>query len=188
METVTTSLPGLLLIKPNAHKDERGFFFESWQVDRYQSLGIPGSAWAQDNISSSKKGVLRGLHFQVPRSQGKLVSVLRGSIFDVAVDLRLGSPTFGKHLSLEISESNLHQVWIPKGFAHGFLVLSDIAIVCYKASELYYPEDEQTLLWNDPSLNISWPTFDGAPIVSPKDMQGKRLEHFSKTELPTFRS
>lgn len=187
METLTTSLPGLLLIKPSAHQDDRGFFFESWHSQRYQSLGLDDNSWAQDNVSSSKKGVLRGLHFQIPKSQGKLITVLFGEIYDVAVDLRWGSPTFGKYLGFNLSEKNLNQLWIPKGFAHGFLVLSDRAIVSYKASDFYFPKDERTLLWNDPSLSISWPALDNPPIISDKDKRGTLLKDFSQTELPQYR-
>ncbi|NBX77206.1 MAG: dTDP-4-dehydrorhamnose 3,5-epimerase [Proteobacteria bacterium] len=186
METTSTALPGLLHIKPHAFRDERGFFFESWQSDRYQALGIPGNHWAQDNVSCSKKGVLRGLHFQFPRGQGKLVTVLQGEVYDVAVDVRLGSPTFGQHLGFNLSDKNFHQLWIPSGFAHGFLVLSDFAIVSYKASGLYYPEDEKTLIWNDPALSISWPRLDVTPTVSAKDLRGLRLEKFSQTDLPAY--
>jgi dTDP-4-dehydrorhamnose 3,5-epimerase len=186
VETSSTALPGLLLIKPNTFRDERGFFIESWQSDRYQTLGVPENTWAQDNVSHSKKGVLRGLHFQIPRAQGKLITVLQGEIYDVVVDIRVGSPTFGQHLGFNLSDKNLHQLWIPKGFAHGFLVLSDLAIVSYKASELYYPEDEKTLIWNDPALSISWPLSNISPTVSEKDMRGLSLERFSQNELPPY--
>lgn len=186
METISTSLPGLLLLKPDSHSDERGFFFESWQSERYLSLGIPEKAWAQDNVSSSKKGVLRGLHFQTPRGQGKLVSVLHGEIYDVAVDIRQGSPTFGKHLGFQLSNKNFHQLWIPSGFAHGFLVVSDWAVVSYKASERYHQEDEKTLLWNDPELSISWPVLNQSFVISQKDLSGKPLTDFSQIDLPTF--
>lgn len=186
METISTAVPGLILLKPNPFRDERGFFLESWQSGRYHALGIPETTWAQDNVSCSKKGVLRGLHFQYPRTQGKLITVLQGEVYDVVVDIRNGSPTFGQHLGFNLSDKNLHQLWIPKGFAHGFLVLSDLAIVSYKASEFYYPEDEKTLLWNDPVLSISWPLSGLTLTVSNKDARGIPLERFSKTELPSF--
>ncbi|MFM8270492.1 MAG: dTDP-4-dehydrorhamnose 3,5-epimerase, partial [Pseudomonadota bacterium] len=179
-------LPGLLLIKPKAHRDERGFFLETWQLSRYQSLGVPEGSWAQDNVSSSKKGVLRGLHFQFPRPQGKLITVLEGKVFDVAVDIRVGSPTFGKHLGFSLSGENLHQLWIPTGFAHGFLVLSDFAVVSYKTSDFYYPDDEKTLLWNDPVLSVAWPSLGEPPLVSQKDKLGRPLGEFSQNELPQF--
>ncbi|NBT59091.1 dTDP-4-dehydrorhamnose 3,5-epimerase, partial [bacterium] len=139
-------MPGLLLIKPPCFRDDRGLFFESWNLESYRSKGIPEHSWAQDNVSFSKKGTLRGLHFQTPTPQGKLVTVLHGEVFDVAVDLRSDSPTFGKHLAFNLSDKNPHQLWIPKGFAHGFLVLSDFAVVSYKASEFYSQKDEKTLL------------------------------------------
>ena len=186
MELLHTEIPDVVLIKPKAHRDSRGFFIESWQKDRYLEAGIPDSPWAQDNVSCSSKGVLRGLHFQVPRSQGKLITVLEGEIFDVAVDIRKGSPSFGKWVSANLNPENLHQLWIPKGFAHGFMVLSDRAIVSYKASELYCPEDEYSLLWNDPDLAISWP-LSQVPQLSQKDGQGKRLRDFAASDLPTYR-
>jgi len=185
VETIKTSLPGVILLKPKAFQDSRGFFLESWQDSRYKVLGIPDGSWAQDNVSSSSQGVLRGLHFQYPNSQGKLISVLDGEIFDVAVDIRWGSPTFGKSFSTLLSSSNLHQLWIPKGFAHGFLVKSGRAIVSYKASDFYLPENEKTLLWNDPHLGIDWPLQD-PPILSTKDIQGVPLHQIPKTLLPSY--
>ncbi|NBX92555.1 MAG: dTDP-4-dehydrorhamnose 3,5-epimerase [Proteobacteria bacterium] len=184
MELVKTDLPEVLLIKPQAHQDARGFFLESWQKQRYEAFGIKDS-WAQDNVSCSSHGVLRGLHFQFPRMQGKLITVLQGEIFDVAVDIRRGSPSFGKSVSVRLSSDNLHQLWVPKGFAHGFIVTSSTAIVSYKASEFYYPEDERSLLWNDPQLNIPWPT-EATPLVSAKDKAGKRLADIAPSSLPLF--
>ena len=185
METLKTPLPGLILLKPKAFQDSRGFFLESWQEARYKAFGIPDGVWAQDNVSSSSQGVLRGLHFQHPNAQGKLICVLEGEIFDVAVDIRWGSPTFGKSFSTLLSSSNLHQLWIPKGFAHGFLVMSNQAIVSYKASDFYAPENEKTLLWNDPQLGIGWPV-KSPPVLSAKDSQGIPLHQFPRTSLPSF--
>lgn len=185
MEIQPTEIPDVVLIKPKAHRDARGFFIESWQQNRYLNFKIPDSPWVQDNVSCSSQGVLRGLHFQTPRSQGKLITVLEGAIFDVAVDIRTGSPTFGRWVSATLSSDNLHQFWVPKGFAHGFLVLSDRAIVSYKASELYYPEDEHSVLWNDPDIGIAWPLTQ-TPQLSQKDNQGKRLRDFTPSELPAY--
>jgi len=187
VQTHTTDLPGVLLIEPKAHLDSRGFFLESWQKERYEQLGIPEGAWAQDNVSLSHRGVLRGLHFQFPRLQGKLITVLQGQIFDVAVDIRKGSPTFGRWTSTLLTSESLNQFWIPKGFAHGFLVLSEKALVSYKASELYHPEEEQSLLWNDPDIGIAWPK-SVTPSLSPKDQMACFLKDISPSVLPSFSS
>lgn len=184
MEISPTTLSGVLLVKPKAYIDSRGFFVEAWQKQRYEAQGIQVD-WAQDNVSSSVQGVLRGLHFQSPRSQAKLITVLQGEIFDVVVDIRAGSPTFGKWVSARLSSENLHQLWIPRGFAHGFLVTSPSAIVSYKASDFYYPEDELSILWNDPDLAIDWPlSLD--PTLSQKDRAGKRLKDLSPSSLPPY--
>jgi dTDP-4-dehydrorhamnose 3,5-epimerase len=169
-------LRGLKLVQPAVFEDARGYFLELHHEGRYASLGLT-EPLVQDNLSSSRRNVLRGLHFQTPAWQGKLVSVLRGEIFDVAVDLRRDSPTFGRWHGLSLSESNHHQLWVPRGFAHGFCVLSDEALVLYKCSAFYEPAQEHTLLWNDPDLAIAWPVED--PVVSDKDARGKRLR-----ELP----
>lgn len=185
MQTHPTDLPGVLLIEPKAHIDSRGFFLESWQKDRYQELNIPEESWAQDNVSFSHQGVLRGLHFQFPHLQGKLITVLQGKIFDVALDIRVGSPTFGKWTSAILSSENLHQLWVPKGFAHGFLVLSEAALVSYKASDFYHPEEEHSILWNDPEIGIKWPD-EVRPSLSSKDKKGRLLKDIPHSLLPTY--
>lgn len=169
-------LSGLKLIEPPVHADARGYFFELHHQARFAELGLPESL-VQDNVSHSRRDVLRGLHFQAPGWQGKLVSVLQGEIFDVAVDLRHGSPSFGQSHAVTLSEANHRQLWVPPGFAHGFCVVSDEARVLYKCSAFYDPAQEYTLLWNDPDLGISWPV--ARPLVSDKDARGKRLR-----ELP----
>jgi len=183
MKATNTSLPGLLLIEPLIFSDDRGFFFENWNRAKYRDIGLPDE-FSQDNISFSKQGVLRGLHFQCPSPQGKLVSVLEGEIFDVAVDIRKGSTTFGKWLGFKLSSSNHHQLWIPAGFAHGFCVLSTQALVSYKSSDYYSPKNESTIIWNDPSIKINWPVSN--PIISDKDSRGIPLAQFSESKLPRF--
>jgi dTDP-4-dehydrorhamnose 3,5-epimerase len=170
------SLPGLLIIEPKVFGDERGFFMETYQARRFSDAGIDLN-FIQDNHSGSGKGTLRGLHYQIQQAQGKLVRAVVGEIFDVAVDLRRSSPTFGKWEGFQLSADHKQQLWIPPGFAHGFYVLSDWAEVIYKATDYYAPEWERTLLWNDPELGIDWPLEggDGQPIISPKDAAGKRL-------------
>ena len=161
-----SDLEGVLLIQPAVHTDSRGRFFESFQKERYKEIGIE-EEFVQDNHSVSKKGVLRGLHYQVNSGQDKLVRVTQGEIFDVAVDIRKQSPTYGKWWGLSLSETNNLQLYIPVGFAHGFCVLSESAEVLYKCSDYYSPEDERGILWNDPDLAIDWPIKD--PILSEKD-------------------
>lgn len=165
-------LVGLRLIEPAVHADPRGYFFELHHQARFEQMGL-AEALVQDNVSRSRQGVLRGLHFQAPAWQGKLVSVLQGEIFDVAVDLRRDSPSFGQWHGVTLSEENHRQLWVPPGFAHGFCVTSDEARVLYKCSAFYDPAQEHTLLWNDPDLGISWPVAH--PLVSDKDARGKRL-------------
>jgi len=160
-------IEGLLEIEPNVFQDDRGYFLESFRQDVLRSIGIDAS-FVQDNESASKKGVLRGLHFQVPPyEQGKLVRVIKGSVLDVAVDIRVGSPTFGKHCSILLSEQNKKQFWIPPGFAHGFLVLEDDTIFSYKCTGYYHKDSEGALRWDDPALDIQWNFTD--PILSEKD-------------------
>jgi dTDP-4-dehydrorhamnose 3,5-epimerase len=166
MNVVQTSLPNILIIEPKIFGDQRGFFYEGFRSDRYTSHGITGP-FIQDNLSRSAGGVIRGLHFQNPRAQGKLVSVLRGRVLDVAVDVRRGSPTFGQHVAVELSDQNHRQLWIPRGFAHGFLVLSDFAYFFYKCDEYYSPADEVVVRWNDPALGIDWGI--DAPTLSARD-------------------
>lgn len=173
-------LPEVILAQPDVHTDERGLFLELYHQNRYEEGGV---AWrfAQVNFSTSKRGVLRGLHFQHPRAQGKLVSVTRGEILDIAVDVRVGSPTFGVARGARLSAANRHQLYLPPDFAHGFVVLSDEADVVYHCTDLYDPESERTLLWNDPALKIGWPA--ATPCVSAKDAAGRTLEQLAADKL-----
>jgi dTDP-4-dehydrorhamnose 3,5-epimerase len=173
MNFVTSNIPDVLIIQPRVFEDERGFFFESYQKQRFESLGIPFE-FVQDNHSLSRQGVLRGLHYQIQQPQGKLVRVVSGEVFDVAVDIRRSSPTFGKWMGINLSAQNKTMLWIPPGFAHGFYVLSESAEVLYKASGYYAPQWERTLIWNDPALNIQWPEGP-SPVISSKDAAGLPL-------------
>lgn len=184
MNVIETSLPGVLIVEPKLFGDARGFFTELFQTDRYAKCGI-SQPFVQDNLSRSSRGVLRGLHFQNPNPQGKLVTVLRGCVLDVAVDIRVGSTTFGRHVAIELNEDNRRQLWIPRGFAHGFIVLSETADFFYKCDELYAPANEQVLRWDDPALAIKW--GEDAPIVSPHDLAGKTLTQLHAA-LPQFRN
>lgn len=178
MEVIKTELEGLLIIKPKVLADERGYFFESYNEDAYHKAGI-NHIFLQDNISKSKKGTIRGLHYQVgDKAQGKLCKVIYGKVLDVAVDIRFGSPTFGKYFSSELSEENHTQLWIPPGFAHGFSVLSDEAIFSYKCTALFSKEHERAILFNDSSLNINWKVEN--PIVSEKDLKAPILKNIQK--------
>lgn len=172
MNVDTTPLLGVLVVTPRVFGDARGFFLETFHAERYAASGIKGP-FVQDNWSRSAKNILRGLHFQNPNAQGKLVGVVRGAVFDVAVDVRVGSPTFGKWFGLELTEGNKKQLWIPPGFAHGFCSLADETDFFYKCTAFYSPESEKTILWNDPSIGIDWPV--SSPILSPKDAQAPRL-------------
>jgi len=175
MNVQETSLRGLLIIDPKSFGDSRGFFFESYQQERYRAAGIDAT-FVQDNCSRSCRGTLRGLHYQLTKPQGKLVFVTRGEVVDVAVDLRRSSPTFGQSLSVVLNETNHRQLYVPPGFAHGFCVTSDLADFCYKCSDYYHPQDERTLLWNDPVLKIEWPDVEPR-ILSEKDKRGVTLEN-----------
>jgi dTDP-4-dehydrorhamnose 3,5-epimerase len=166
MNFIPTAIPEVLIIEPDVHGDARGFFLEMFKMDRYAPHGIAGP-FVQDNLSRSGRGVLRGLHLQNPRSQGKLVTVLRGRVRDVAVDVRRGSPTFGHHVAVDLTEENRRQFWVPRGFAHGFAVLSESADFFYKCDELYSPNDEIVVRWNDPALGIAWGI--DAPSLSARD-------------------
>jgi dTDP-4-dehydrorhamnose 3,5-epimerase len=178
LEVIKTEIEGLLIIKPKVFRDERGYFFESYNEDTYHKAGID-LLFVQDNISKSKKGTIRGLHYQVgDMAQGKLCKVIFGKVLDVAVDIRFGSPTFGKYFSSELSEENHTQLWIPPGFAHGFSVLSDEAIFSYKCTALYSKEHERAILFNDPALNINWKVE--TPIVSEKDLKAPLLKDIQK--------
>jgi len=171
-----TTISDVYIIKPKLFEDDRGFFMETFQADKYAKQGIPGE-FVQDNHSGSMRGVLRGLHYQIRQVQGKLVQVVVGEIFDVAVDIRRSSHSFGKWIGQRLSVENKLQLWIPPGFAHGFYVLSDWAEVIYKATNYYAPGWERTILWNDPEIGIDWPLIDGKlPILSEKDSQGERLQ------------
>ena len=174
MKITSTALPEVLILEPRIFEDPRGFFFEAFNRRAWASAGID-SEFVQDNQSSSKKHVLRGLHYQIRQPQGKLVRALHGEIFDVAVDIRRSSPTFGKSVHITLTADNRKMLWIPAGFAHGFLVLSDSAEVLYKTTDFYAPQHERTLLWNDPKLAISWPST-AEPVLSEKDRRGLPLE------------
>ena len=173
MNVVKTGIPDVLLFEPKVFGDDRGFFFESYNKKVFSDLGLDRN-FVQDNHSRSSRGVLRGLHYQLQQTQGKLVRAVVGTIWDVAVDIRRSSPTFGKWVGEELSAENKRLFWIPEGFAHGFVVLSEFAEVLYKASDFYAPSYEKSLLWNDPDLNITWP-LDVEPIISAKDKAGLSL-------------
>ncbi len=183
MQVHKTDLPGLLLIEPKVFGDERGHFFEIYSQRTWGEAGLEPK-FIQDSLSFSQKNVLRGLHFQSPRWQAKLVYVTRGKICDVVLDIRLGSPTFGRWQSFELSDANKRQLYIPEGLAHGFCTLSPEAQIQYKFNEFYYPEDEYRIAWNDPALAISWPTTD--PILSAKDLTGGPLAEFPQDKLLRF--
>jgi len=174
MQVISTSIPDLLIIEPKVFGDDRGFFFESFNDQRFRELTGVSTSFVQDNHSRSAKNVLRGLHYQIQQPQGKLVRVTVGSVFDVAVDIRKNSPTFGKWFGLQLSAENKLQLWIPAGFAHGFVVTSDHAEFLYKTTDYWAPEHERSILWNDPSLGIDWPITD-EPILSNKDRLAKAL-------------
>jgi dTDP-4-dehydrorhamnose 3,5-epimerase len=176
-----TEIPGVLLIEPVVHGDARGFFIETFNAERYGKAGIT-ETFVQDNISRSKKGTLRGLHLQNPHAQGKLVSVLEGAVYDVAVDLRVGSKTFGQWYGTELSAENRRQLYVPPGFGHGFCVTSEFATFAYKCTDVYHPECEVAVAYNDPTLNIEWPISD--PILSNKDASAPTLEELPEGTLP----
>lgn len=180
MKVRTCEISGLLIIEPKVFGDARGFFVETWHRQRYREAGLDVD-FVQDNLSASCRGTIRGLHFQNPRAQGKLVWVIEGEVFDVAVDLRRSSPTFGRWHGLNLSSENRLQFYIPPGFAHGFAVLSPRAIFAYKCTEFYSPADELTLQWNDPDVGVPWPFSD--PILSEKDQRGLRLKDLPPERL-----
>ena len=183
MKIIPTELPEIKLIEPRVHTDERGFVLEAWNVARYGEMGLPTNM-LQDSLSWSRRGVLRGLHFQNPTPQGKLVYVVAGHIWDVAVDIRVGSPRFGQWMACELSIDNRRQLYIPEGFAHGFVVLSATALVAYKCTDLYRPTCQAGLAWNDPQLNIRWPVAN--PILSAQDEQQPRLGDIPVENLPEY--
>ncbi|MBI4926294.1 MAG: dTDP-4-dehydrorhamnose 3,5-epimerase [Anaerolineae bacterium] len=175
MQFIPTSIPDVLLIKPQVFGDSRGFFMETYHQCKFAQAGISAD-FVQDNHSASRKGILRGLHYQIRQVQGKLVRAVAGEIFDVAVDLRRSSPTFGQWVGMLLSAESKDMLWVPPGFAHGFYVTSEWAEVVYKATDFYAPEWERCLCWNDPSIGISWPILDGQiPQLSAKDLQGRLL-------------
>lgn len=175
IEATPTAIKDVLVLEPQVFEDERGSFMEIFQRDKYSVVGIT-SPFVQDNLSFSRQGVLRGLHYQVRQSQGKLVQVLQGGVFDVAVDIRRSSPTFGHWVGVTLNEESKRQLWVPPGFAHGFYVLSERAVVLYKVTDFYASEWERTIIWNDPDLNIEWPLLEGQlPILSSNDARGKPL-------------
>ena len=177
MNVIQTAIPDLLILEPKVFGDARGFFMESFNAKAFQAATGLDVNFVQDNHSRSAKGVLRGLHYQIEQAQGKLVRVVRGNVFDVAVDLRKSSATFGQWVGVELSEENNRQFWIPPGFAHGFLVTSDSADFLYKTTDYYAPQFERSLAWNDPTVGVEWPLhlLDGAPLLSAKDVAGKPL-------------
>jgi dTDP-4-dehydrorhamnose 3,5-epimerase len=175
MRFVATDLPEVVRIVPTVHEDARGYFMETWQARRFHDAGIDLD-FVQDNVSESSKGTLRGLHFQIEQAQGKLVRVVSGEVFDVAVDMRRSSPNFGKWVGEILSADNKHQLWVPPGFAHGFLVLSDTAMFEYKCTDYYAPEFERSVRWDDPEIGINWPLEKGEqPVLSPKDREAPFL-------------
>lgn len=174
MNIVETDIAGPLIIEPRAFGDDRGFFMETWNAAAFAEAGLDLN-WVQDNHSRSQKGVLRGLHFQNPGAQGKLVRVTRGAVFDVAVDLRRTSDTFGKWVGVELTAANKRMFWVPEGFAHGFLTLEDDTDFLYKCTAPYAPQSEHTLAWDDPTVGIEWPVSDLDPIISEKDADGQAL-------------
>ena len=180
MKAVPTSIQDVVIIEPKVFGDARGFFMELWNRERYREAGLDWN-FVQDNVSLSRRGILRGLHFQNPAAQGKLVFVLQGEVFDVAVDIRRSSPTFGRWHGLNLSAENKKQFFIPPGFAHGFAVLSETALFAYKCTEYYAPQNELTLAWNDPDIGIQWPLE--SPQLSEKDACGPRLKDLPKDRL-----
>jgi len=180
MEITPTNIPDVLLLKPEVYEDDRGFFLETFRVEHLAKQGVD-VRFVQDNLSKSQKNTVRGLHYQIEQQQDKLLMAMQGTILDVAVDLRRDSDTFGQHVATELSADNKHQLFIPKGFGHGFSVLSDSALVYYKCSAYYYPEGERGLFWNDPELDINWKVND--PIISEKDQQQPKLKEIPKKDL-----
>lgn len=174
MQVIRTALPEVVILEPRVFGDTRGFFMESYNARAFHEATGVHAEFVQDNHSRSARGVLRGLHYQIREAQGKLVRVVRGRVFDVAVDLRRSSPTFGRWTGAELSEDNQRQMWVPEGFAHGFVVLSESADFLYKTTAYYAPEHERCLIWNDPTVGVEWP-LDGAPLLSDKDRRGLPL-------------
>jgi dTDP-4-dehydrorhamnose 3,5-epimerase len=181
---VETALKGVILVEPDIFQDPRGLFFETYHAKKYAQTGIHGP-FVQDNFSRSVRSTLRGLHYQLKHGQGKLMTVVEGTVFDVAVDIRRGSPTFGRWVGIELSAENKLQLYIPPGFAHGFCVVSEMAGVTYKCTDFYVPEDECGIIWDDPTIGITWPIAQ--PLLSVKDRAYRRLADLPADRLPTFR-
>jgi dTDP-4-dehydrorhamnose 3,5-epimerase len=183
MKVIATRIPEVLLIEPRVFGDDRGFFMETYNAARYAAAGIPGT-FVQDNVSLSRHGILRGLHLQHPHAQGKLVYVLEGEVFDVAVDVRVGSPTFGQWVGEILSADNRRQLWVPEGFAHGFCVTSERALFTYKCTDLYHAETELAVRWDDPDLGIDWPVREVQ--LSEKDARARALADIDSAALPRY--
>ena len=183
MKVISTNLEEVIIIEPRVFNDNRGFFFETYQRERYAEIGI-STNFVQDNLSYSVQGTLRGLHYQYPQSQAKLVQVLQGEIYDIAVDIRKGSPTFGQWVGAYLNDQNKRQLYIPEGFAHGFAVLSPFVLFSYKCSDFYAPDCEGGLRWDDPDLGIQWPL--DKPILSEKDANYYRLKDIASDQLPVY--
>ncbi|KAB7765806.1 dTDP-4-dehydrorhamnose 3,5-epimerase [Xanthomonas maliensis] len=183
MKVIETSLPGCLVIEPRVFGDERGQFFETWNAERFDQHGLP-LRFLQSNVSTSTRGVLRGLHYQWPRPQGKLVSVLEGEVYDVAVDIRRGSPYFGQWTAAVLSAENKRQFWIPEGFAHGFAVLSERVVFSYLCTDIYVHEADASVRWDDGSIGVDWPI--SSPILSAKDRAAPLLEDIAEERLPVY--
>jgi len=183
MQVTTTELEGVLLIEPKVFGDARGYFIETWARDRYVQAGVKLD-FVQDNMSRSRRGALRGMHLQHPHGQGKLVQVVEGEVFDVAIDVRVGSPTFGRWVGYVLSAENHRQLWVPPGFAHGFCVTSEHALFSYKCTDVYHPETELGVLWSDPEIAIEWPVTE--PVLSEKDARYPRLSEIPRERLPVY--
>jgi len=183
MKVTQTALPGVLILEPKVFGDERGFFMETWQRQRYRELGIDAD-FVQDNLSFSQAGVLRGLHFQNPNAQGKLVQVLQGEVYDVAVDIRIGSPSFGQWAAVRLSSENKRQFYVPPDFAHGFCVLSETALFSYKCTDYYNSDAEASIRWDDPAIGIKWPI--DSPSLSEKDRDALTLDRLPRERLPVY--
>lgn len=184
MEVEKTPIPGLLLLRPRVFRDRRGSFLETWRRERYSAVGLP-DRFVQDNAATSHRGVLRGLHYQYPEPQGKLTSVLQGAVYDVAVDIRRGSPGFGRWFGTTLSAENGHQLWIPEGFAHGYLVLSETAVFAYKCTRAYRADADGAIRYDDPDIGVRWPE-EPAPVLSEKDRAAPRLRDIEPRRLPTY--
>ncbi len=184
MNVVQTDIPEVLIVEPKLFGDHRGWFMETWQEEKYRDAGIAGP-FVQDNMALSSHGILRGLHVQQPYSQGKLVQVVSGEVFDVAVDIRTGSPWFGKWVGVLLSADNHRQLWVPPGFAHGYVVTSNQAVFSYKCTDFYHPETEFSVLWNDPDIGIDWPIV-GPPCLSEKDQTAPLLRNIPENRLPEY--